>query len=234
MRYRIISGSVVEVRDAFFRTGKGEKRGPRKGPSTKRQIERNDRERVKRLARVINCNFGPGDLWLTLTYADNRLPIDRRAAEKELARFLRKAGKLHKAKHGVPLRYIAVTADKNSKTGEPCRLHHHLVMDRMGWELLTELWPKEQMSYKLLDGRRDYTGVARYMMQNVGREKGRRAFSASHGLKKPVITAPYPVARAGSVQLPKGADVREKEVHEDKEEGFFAAYVRYVTPEGTP
>ncbi|MFX7845333.1 hypothetical protein ABTK14_24050, partial [Acinetobacter baumannii] len=79
MEYQIISGNVVEIRRCMLSSRQalavGKKRAPRTaGTSSKKKIDANEREAVKRLARIINCNFRPGDLWLTLKYSDDRLP----------------------------------------------------------------------------------------------------------------------------------------------------------------
>ena len=58
MRYKIISGRVVEKRDVLMEVTRTRKpRGGRRGKSTIKQVERNERESVLALARFLNCNY---------------------------------------------------------------------------------------------------------------------------------------------------------------------------------
>lgn len=232
MRYKIISGRVEEKRDVMMNVSgrKERRRTRRKGSSTVSQLKRNEDEAEKRLARVINCNFGAGDLWLILKYSDERLPESREAAELVAKNFLRRARREYRKETGRALRYIVVTSDTNPKTGEKVRLHHHLVMDRLAWEVICKHWPMEEMSYIIMDGRGDYTGIARYMLQNADKQSGKRAWNPSQGLKQPIFTMPEPVKTSGSFRVPKGAEIRENRSTQDKESGFSAAYIRYVLP----
>ena len=236
MRYRITSGRVVEARDVLIdisldpTTGKQRPRGKRRGRSAADQIERNCREAVLRLARVLNCNFCGGDLFITLKYDDGRLPQTREAAERLARLFVQRLARAYLRVTGQKLRWVLVTADRSSKTGKPVRLHHHLVINAVDWALLARNWPADQMSVRHLDGSGDYTAVARYMVRNAGYERGKRTWSTSLGLDKPTFSAPEPVASAGSFRVPKQARVSEREVREDRDSGFSAAYIRYVMP----
>lgn len=241
MRYKIISGRAVEKRDVLMdvsldpTTRRPRPRGKRRGRSAAAQIERNFQEAIKRLARALNCNFQGGDLFLSLKYDDARLPASKAEAKREARNFIRRIARAYAKATGNKLRWALVTADRSSKTGEPVRLHHHVVMDAVAWELIAAHWPADQFSYRRLDGSGDYTGVARYMLLNSGYERGRRNWSTSQGLEKPVFTAPEPVKGLGSFQVPKGARIVEREVREDADSGFRAAYIRYVLPgDGIP
>ena len=78
MRYKITSGRVVEKRDVLMDCSRTRRpRGGRKGKSTIKQVERNERETVLELARFINCNHRGGDLFVTLKYSP---PAGRRPA----------------------------------------------------------------------------------------------------------------------------------------------------------
>lgn len=239
MRYTITSGRVVEKRDVLMdvsldpTTGKKRPRGKRRGKTLAAQIERNCNETVKRLARILNCNYRGGDLFLTLKYGDARLPADRAAAVQVVGNFMKRIARAYLAATGEKLRWVMVTADKSSKTGESVRLHHHIVMDPVAWELIAAHWPGDQFSFRRLEGNGDYTGIARYMVRNAGYVRGRRTWSTSLGLEKPKLSAPVPVATVGSWQVPKEAHVVEREVRENAEEGFWSGYIRYVVPEET-
>lgn len=247
MRYTIISGRTVEKRDVYLETvrdpesGKRKPRGKNRGKTLPAQIERNRREAVKTLARILNCNFSGGDLLLTLKYDNSRLPENREAAERIFQNFIRRIKRAYLKETGKALRYVGVTADRSSKTGKPGRLHHHLVMDPAAWELIARNWPADQFSFRRLDDSGDYTAVALYLLRNVGQELNRRKWSTSAGMKKPIYTAPEPVNELGRFRVPKGAKVSEREIHENAEpcgDGFRSAYIRYTITEkkaaGTP
>lgn len=86
VEYRIISGPVIEIRRCRMAVGAqpGRRRAPRKaGASSLKKIMQNEKAAVQRLARIINANFGAGDLWLTLKYSDARLPVTKEEAKRK-------------------------------------------------------------------------------------------------------------------------------------------------------
>lgn len=236
MEYQIISGSVIEIRRCMLSSRQamtaGKKRAPRTaGSSSKKKIDANEREAVKRLARIINCNFKPGDLWLTLKYSDKRLPASIEEAEAEIAKFLRKVRTAYKKETGEKLRYILCTSETSTKTGNKTRLHHHLVMDRLAYEIICRYWPQEEISYSLLDGRGDHSALAKYIVKNFNGESGKKRWSCSRGLEKPIYTEPVPVDDIEGIKAPKGSDVRENILIVDEDYGIQAAYMRAVLPD---
>lgn len=236
MRYKIKAGRVTEVRDVLMdveldpTTKRPRPRGKRRGKALAQQIERNMREAVRRLARILNSNFRGGDLFLTLKYNDERLPESKEAAKRELRNFIRRLDRAYRKQTGKKLRWVAVTADRSSKTGDPVRLHHHLVLDPLAWELIAKHWPADQFSYRRLDGTGDYTAVALYMVKNAGYERQVRTWSTSKDLEKPIFTAPKLVT-GSRVMVPKGARIVERVEREDLETGFHSGYLRYIEPE---
>ena len=229
MRYRITAGRTVEVRDVLMETRGCPKRGTRQGKSTVKQIKRNEEEAVLVLARQLNTNCKGGDLFLTLKYSDNRLPATKADAKRIVRNFMRRLARAYQKKTGKKLMWWLVTADKSTKTGKPVRLHHHVVMNAVDWDLIAQHWPPEEFSYRRLDATGDYTAVARYMIRNAG-YGGERAWSHSQGIKQPKISVPIPVKRAGTVKIPPSARVVEREVREDGETGFSSSYIRWVMP----
>lgn len=234
MRYTITSGRVVEKRDVLMAINLDpttkRPRGKRRGKSKLRQIERNLAEAVLRLARILNANFRGGDLFLTLKYNDERLPATREDADRIAGNFMDRAVRAYKKATGKKLRWVLVTADRSSRTGEPVRLHHHIVMDPLAWELIAKHWPEDQFSYRRLDGKGNYLAVAIYMIKNAGYRRGHRTWRSSKGLEKPVFSTPVPVKQAGSYRIPSEAKDVYKQIKSDDESGFYAAYIRYVMP----
>lgn len=71
MEYKIISGPVTEIRRGWMPTKRGGqrvRRGTKAKKSSIEKIKRNETDAIKKLTRVLNCNFRMGDLWLTLTF----------------------------------------------------------------------------------------------------------------------------------------------------------------------
>ena len=233
MEYKIISGRTVEIRRVMMSVRKEDdqtrRRGIRvRGKTSLRKILANEREAVKNLARLINCNFGPGDMWITLTYSEDRLPRDMEDAEKQFAVFLRKLRALCRKETGKNPIYIASPSQHDPRTGEKVRLHYHVVMPAVAYESLIKLWPKEDVTYRRLDGRGDYTGIARYICSNAVREPGKKRWSSSRGLKKPIYTEPVPVKSGERIYIPRHASLKAKETLEDLETGMGSVYVRYT------
>lgn len=234
MRYKIIAGKTVEERKALMDSRKkSTSRGKRiKGNSKPRHIRYNEREAVKNLARVINCNFGAGDLWLTLTYGPDRLPADIRAAKKDLSCFVRRVRRIFYEEHGRNPRYVISTSRTDPRTGEPVRLHHHIVMERAAYDTVCQLWPQEDITYRLMDGRGDYTGIARYIVSQAEKGPDTKKWSTSRGnMAKPIYTEPVPVSIDKPLPVPAGAVVREKYSLTDEETNTYTEYIRYTIPE---
>ena len=189
MEYKIISGNVLEIRRCRMTVGSqpGRKRAPRKaGATSLKKIKQNEKAAERQLARSINCNFGTGALFLTLKYSDLRLPQSVQDAKKEAARFLRNLGRAYRKATGKKLRWILCTSETSSKTGEKVRLHHHIIMDRVDYELICRYWPAEELRYEILDGRTDHTDLAKYIIKNGSRTPNEKKWSCSRGLDKPI------------------------------------------------
>lgn len=91
MEYKIISGRTEEIRRVWMPTKKGGqriRRGTRAKKSSIRKIMRNEINAVKSLARTLNCNFGTGDVWLTLSFGEGEISWED--AQAVFDRFLRK------------------------------------------------------------------------------------------------------------------------------------------------
>ena len=81
-----ISGAVTEYSKFYVPEGT-RPRSSRRGKSSPRKQDQNDRDAAKRLARILNCNFRAGDALVTLTYAAE---TERAEGEKKVKNFLRR------------------------------------------------------------------------------------------------------------------------------------------------
>jgi hypothetical protein len=65
------------------------------------------------------------------------------------------------------------------------------------------------------------------MLQNAGEARGKKRWTSSLGLKKPVYTEPVPV-RDLAIKAPRNGRIEENVILYDREGGTGSAYMRYV------
>lgn len=233
--YRIRSGRCVEVKRVAMELGKrqtGTRRGQKASKSAESKIRANEREQSRNLARILNCNFDASSVFVTLHYPNEALPSSREEAKAYIAKFLRKAKDIFKKRYpGKTLRYVLVTADRQTKRDAKARIHHHIVMDDIGWELVRELWFAEHAKMEYLDATGDYTQLAVYMLRNVDKHEHERAWTTSRGnLEKPVYEAPVPVTSRGRIRIPRDASLKERTEYTNAETGEMFEYCRWTVP----
>lgn len=241
MEYKIISGSVVEIKRTYMsaRADVKKPRGTRvAGNTSERKIKQNEIERKKTLARILNANVDKTWLFVTFKFDNQHLPTDYeelKKSGKKLSRDLRNA---FKAANGRNPRMILVNANwrpgKNAQdSGAPARYHHHLVVENCSWDMLRKIWPTENgVSIEPIDGREDHTALAKYLVDNVhGLERGQCAWSTSRGnLLKPIYTEPEPVGDVEDVQLIPTARQTAFERLDDEDGRVVSTYVRCILP----
>ena len=238
MEYKIISGRTVETRRSWLPIGPTYRkpRGTRTaGSSSLKKIKANERERKRNLARLINCNFGTGDGFLTLKYDDAHYPEDLayETAEKDLKRFLRKLRTVYRRETGNALKSISITANWSPRRQAPARLHQHLVIPADAVEIARKLWPEFGGAGTViaadLNDEGDYTALASYLIENVhGRPAGKNSYSCSRGLAKPIYTEPVEVEDVEDVQPDYGAVVKDIEETRDEDGRIVGKYQRCV------
>ena len=176
MEYKIISGRTVETRRSWLSIGPTYKRprGTRKaGSSSLKKIKANERERIRNLARLINCNFGVGDGFLTLKYDDAHYPADLayETADAILVKFIRKLRREYRKESGSALPAVSITANWSPHRQAPARLHEHLIIPSDAVELARKIWPEfggpGTVIVEDLNDEGDYTKIAAYMIANV-------------------------------------------------------------------
>ena len=244
MEYHIISGRIIETRRVYMaaRSEGKKKRGTRvAGNTSMRKIAINERDAVKRLARTLNANFFRGFLFVTLKYANCRLPESWLAAQEIGASFLNKARKLFRRETGNGLRYVAVTANWSQENKRSARLHHHLVMDPdVSMDMLSKLWPEGEFYVRRVSNPGDLTGLAIYLLDNVktqegprglGLTSGKKKYTTSKGLIEPIRTEPKPVAEIEGVEALPGTFVLDGEQSYDEDGKIIGSYLRAAAQE---
>jgi hypothetical protein len=156
---------------------------------TPEAIERqNQRNRAKKIQRLILANFEVGDWHLVLKYRPGTRPEKYKDAQKIMRKFLADMRKAYK-KAGYEFKYIAVT--ERGKKGQA--LHHHLVIEDVCTEALNTvkmvkaLWPGSQAFIDLYeDG--EYEKLAEYIVKaetKEEQEKGKSTYTRSRNLVIP-------------------------------------------------
>lgn len=237
------SGKVIEK--SQFYVGERRPRAPRKkGSTTAARRDKNMNMAARVLARIINCNWGQGDLWLTFKYDEAHMAAigaTAEGAEKAMTLAWRRLRR-ELAAAGVQLRGFWITSDKDPETGEPVRLHHHAVIGKegvtvkwtpdgklaefsIGGRSVEDIWGMGSVHASPLREQDDYTAIAVYCVrQAVGGENAKK-WHATRGLEKPVVESERVLATHRELRAPGGAVVSEVS-HYNAESGMH--YIRYV------
>jgi len=229
---KILSPKTGIVEKSKFFVGEKKPRKTRHGHTTLAKKDRNATQAVRRLARVLNCNFDSSDLLVTLTYKDETLPATPADAVKQALRFIRRLKRV-----GAAFRGVWITADKD-KNGNVKRLHHHMVLDGkqirlqdgaayVGDKRLEDIWGLGFVKAKHVDEEPDHTGLADYLVRQAVDEPNQKKWHTSAGLDKPVVLEEKIVQKDGELRVPGGAEVLEIG-HYDAETGSH--YIRYIPP----
>lgn len=246
---RTYEAGAVGEKTKFFIPGKrptGKDR--RREKSEIKKQEQNEYSSKKQLARLINSNFGAGDILLGIDYSDAGLKkifaalyrseeykladteekrdMEFRAADHAAALYIRRL-KRELKKDGVELRYILVTSDMDGDTKERVRVHHHIIVNAEAGEKLTAKWGHGSVDIKKLSQQGDYTPLAEYLMNQVRRIENVNKYVSSRNLIRPQPKDRVALSDA-PLRVPKGgkliycAEYRPNTPH----------YIRYFTGKG--
>lgn len=166
---------------------KGMKRAKKEKLTKEEQFRVNERQAEKKLRRLINNNYEPGDYHLVLTYRKEERPEDEDRMEKDIRNFhlaMKRACK----RLEVEYKYVHVP-----EIGERGALHHHLVIPKIDVEIIRRIWNKGRIRISPLDDTGQYSELASYlikysskMLKSKKRLQGKR-WNASRNLKKPKV-----------------------------------------------
>lgn len=235
------SGKAIEK--SLFYVGERRPRAPRKkGSTTLERKDKNMNTAVRRLARIINCNWGKGDLWLSLKYDNEHLPACPEEADRRMDLAWRRLRRALDAV-GVSLRGYWITADKDPDTKEQVRLHHHAVIScegvRVRWgedgqlaecsvggRELADIWGMGSIDVETLREQDDYTPIAVYCIRQAVDAPDAKKWHATRGLKKPVVEREVVVDRPRELRAPGGATVCEVGHYDSMGGGHYIRYIR--------
>lgn len=166
-------GQVVQVEKDYPGNfgAPGQPRSPKRERTPEEVEKTNERNKAKKLQRILLANFNPGDWHLTLTYEKEKRPGTAAEAKKELSRFLDKLRKQFR-KAGIPFKWVAVT-----EIGSKGAAHHHLVLENIRSDLLDlprliqKLWTKGHPKYSSMYEEGDFEGLADYLAKGKTKEE---------------------------------------------------------------
>ncbi|MEN6387227.1 MAG: hypothetical protein ABFD79_18765 [Phycisphaerales bacterium] len=222
----ITAGKVKDITKYHTAKYKSPKRPKAENQNTtpERQAKTNERYSQKKLDLLINANFSENDLYLTLTYGNQKEEPEPKEAKKYLEKYIRKIRTLYK-KMGVTLKYIAITEHKKR------RIHHHLLINQIGIGInhIKKFWEHGFSKIQLYAGEpEDAERIANYFIKESG-----NAFNEDekvHGLRwnsSKNLIHPLPVKKVVHAsswrEIPKPP------------KGYYIAYVRQgFTESGYP
>lgn len=203
---RIQAGDTLEIEAyAIWETRKFEAEARAQTEKHREAVQQvNLRNQQKRLRRLMNANFGRGDLLLTLTYAPEEQPANEAQAQRDVRNYLRRM-KYKRRKMGLPeLKYIYVTEVTHRSWGT-CYHHHLIVSGGISREEAENLWTRGIVNSRAAQpDAYGLGGWAGYMTKRKEtQEKAyRRGFACSRNLKEPKITyADHKISRSMMRQI---------------------------------
>ncbi len=182
-------GSVIQVEKHY--PGNYGAPGMGRAPKRKRTPEdiarQNERNRVKKVQRLIIMNFREGDWHLTLTYKKSGRPATLRDAKRCVSKFLGRMRKAYK-KAGYPFKYICVT-----ERGKKGACHHHLIIEDIAApalntkRLVMEHWTHGTRNFSPLYEDGEFEDLAEYLTKKETKEEGAGcSYTHSRNLAMPV------------------------------------------------
>lgn len=190
MRYRVKTIESGDIREALIYPawGRAEERRARqalKQGTPERQRRYEDRQSVEHFVRLLNTNFGPEDIHLTLTYQGT--PPNWERGAKDVRNYLRRV-KRERVKRGLPeMKYVKVQEDQED--GELKRMHHHLVISGgISREELEKLWGKGYANADRLQPTEEgLRALGVYLLKNQRQGRYARRWQGSRNLKQPKV-----------------------------------------------
>lgn len=169
------------------RYGKNTIPGPKEKMTREAVQKVNERNRIKKLAWLIELNFELGDWHAVLTFRRENRTTDKKRIREIRTEFLKVLRKLYK-KAGMELKYIIVV--EHLKT----TVHFHAILnDLSGFgKMIRQAWTQGNVSlsplYESADG---FMQLASYLLKEAGtgeKQKGEQVYTRSRNLKIPETT----------------------------------------------
>ena len=237
---RTYLAGMIGEKIKYWVPGEKPSRSERRLKADIRQQQRNEASAEKRMARLVHANFTEGGKFITLTYDDGHMvkitasiAADSKDYENELYHvahhqlqlWLRRV-RTECAKQGVEFRYIAVTSDVSSKTGEVVRPHHHIILNEEAAEIALSKWKNGKTNWKWLDSDLDKTELVEYILRQVRRLPDKKKYIPSRNL---IVPQPKDRVAVNGAELavPKNGQLLKRAEFSPG----MPQYIRYILPE---
>lgn len=187
----------------------------------------NHKSSIKKFELMLATNFRPGDIVGTVTYDDDHLPADRKAAERRFRYFRQKLNK-HYIARGVEMLVFWSTEHKHGDG----RWHHHFILLSTGndYDAIRAAWiygGDIELKPLRVDKEKNYATLAAYYAKEARDKLGLRAWSYTRNAKKPTEDTER-VEDDFQLQAPKGVQVLERTSIETPYGSF--QYLKYLCP----
>lgn len=146
----------------------------------------NSKRAVRYLEALVHSNFGANDYLLSLSYDEEHLPNDEKAAKKLFSRFMDRVNYRQKKMGLWNAKWISVI-----ETGKHGRIHHHVII-RCGLDrnALEKVWKNGRANTKRLqpDRKEGLGAVVKYIAKEFiddDKPKSKRSWDCSKNLLKP-------------------------------------------------
>lgn len=176
------------------------KRGKRHKETAPKQKNLNDKRSKRYFVRLGTTNFSKGDLAVHLTYSPENLPDTVEEAHRIVINYLRRIQYRRNKKGLLSLKYLLVTQIGRKKDGTH-RIHHHILMNGgLDRDEVENMWFKVKGTKKrkaVMYGwanadrlRPNDKGISQICGYMVGDTQGKKKWTSSQNLKKPVVCPP--------------------------------------------
>ena len=205
----------------------------------KRQMAKEAKDRAnlkaayKKLEMDLAANYRRGDLWITLTFADEHLPKTRKQVQARVKRFVQNLRRVRESKGGT-LKYHYCIEHKHMSADEAVdgRWHIHMVLNATGkdYKMLQAIWGLGRVDIDRVQINKDknFESLARYMCKEARDKLGHRLWSASRNCAKPERDRQR-VADDFRLKIPRGAMVLSDTGEVTTAYGRYR-FVRYILP----
>lgn len=167
-------GLVMQVKNFYPGNygAPGKKRAEKRKRTPEEMKRQNEKNRWRRLQRIILANFKAGDWHLILKYKKGTAPEDYKEAVVQRRRFV---GKMRDSfrRAGIPFKWIAVT--ERGKKGQV--LHHHLIIEDIAdgaastVQLVKKYWTHGNAFFVSLYEDGEYEKLAEYIVKAETKEE---------------------------------------------------------------
>ena len=174
----------------------------------------NARNSSLRFMRLSHCNFGPRDLYITLTY---EIAPTLQQARRDIENYLRRIDRWRK-KHGMPrMKYLYVIEHENEE--RQVRVHQHIILSDMDRDVAESLWGKGRtQSSRLQPDNKGLEGIAKYLTKSSRRGK---RWSGSRNLTQPTDTwADHKFSHRQAERMVADCRIAAKEIFERAYPGY--------------